>query len=170
MSEDGTKTPKFKVTDRRAFASDGTPRTDVDAETDELQPVDIDSSDDAHAQEGVESHARLADEGDSQTGSALPEQDAEPGAGEPPRAANPRFMDLVSMLATQALVHLGEMDHPGTGTTREELTSAQLMIDFLEVLAEKTEGNLDSAEDRALRDVVYDLRMRFLAKAKVINF
>ena len=169
MSEDGTNTPKFKVTDRRAFASDGTPRADVDAESEQAREDESGDSQDRREPDAG-ARAGVVDEHPPAPQPPGPRDDGESGTEEGAGAASPRFMDLVSMLATQALVHLGEMDHPGTGTTREELTSAQLMIDFLEVLAQKTAGNLDPTEDRALRDVLYDLRMRFLAKAKVINF
>lgn len=157
MSDDATKTPKFKVTDRRAFASDGTPRHDPSSETGEHEPS---------ADEAVYVPAAPVEETEPPREEILPPdpQDARS------HSATPRFNDLVSMLATQALMQLGEMGQAGSGTTREELQGAQLMIDLLEVLSDKTQGNLDPTEEQSLRDVLYDLRMRFLAKAKVLNF
>ncbi|NQT87537.1 DUF1844 domain-containing protein [bacterium] len=73
-----------------------------------------------------------------------------------------RFTILVSSIATQALVGLGEFEHPITKEKQVDLGSAQYSIDLLQTLVDKTKGNLNDDEDRYLSGILYDLRMRFV--------
>ena len=77
-----------------------------------------------------------------------------------------KFTILVSSIATQALVGLGEFEHPITKKKEVELGSAKYSIDLLQTLADKTKGNLSEDEDRYLSDILYDLRMRFVDASK----
>ena len=43
---------------------------------------------------------------------------------------------------------------------------AKQIIDTLGMMEEKTRGNLDADEERLLKSVLYDLRMRFVQKSK----
>jgi hypothetical protein len=63
-------------------------------------------------------------------------------------------------------VHLGEIPEPETNQSRVDLPIAKQIIDTLGMLQEKTKGNLDQDEDRLLRSVLYDLRMRYVEKSK----
>ena len=72
---------------------------------------------------------------------------------------------FVISLSSSALVHLGEIPEPETNQTRVDLPIAKQIIDTLGMLQEKTKGNLDQDEDRLLRSVLYDLRMRYVEKA-----
>jgi hypothetical protein len=73
-----------------------------------------------------------------------------------------KFTVLVSSLVTQALVSLGEVEHPISKQKEVDLESARFSIDLLQVLSEKTRGNLTDLEKRYLEGVLYDLRMRFV--------
>ena len=42
---------------------------------------------------------------------------------------------------------------------------AKQIIDTLGMLQEKTKGNLDQDEERLLKSVLYDLRMRYIQKS-----
>lgn len=85
-----------------------------------------------------------------------------PGPEELPPA---RFDLFVQGLLMEALIALGEMPHPSTQKQASNLPQARYLIDLLGVLEEKTRGNLSVDEDRLLKDAVYQLRMRYLAKA-----
>ncbi|HMP03439.1 MAG TPA: DUF1844 domain-containing protein [Gemmatales bacterium] len=82
----------------------------------------------------------------------------------PPEAAS--FASLVSSLATQALVGLGELEHPLLDKKEVHLAEARFHIDLLEMLAVKTQGNLTDPEKRLLDGLLFDLRMRFVEAAK----
>jgi hypothetical protein len=73
---------------------------------------------------------------------------------------------FIISLSSSALVHLGEIPEPETNQTRIDLPIAKQIIDTLGMLQEKTKGNLDQDEDRLLRSVLYDLRMRYVEKSK----
>lgn len=88
--------------------------------------------------------------------------------GTPPAAtpeALPRidFSTFVLSLAASAMVHLGLVAGPeGQRRERPDLPMAQQTIDTLEMLLEKTRGNLDADEERLLQSVLYEVRMSFV--------
>jgi len=75
------------------------------------------------------------------------------------------FLDLLSLLATQASLALGS-PHPMTGEAGEDLEMARAMISMIEVLRTKTKGNLALDEERTLDEILSQLRMEFTKKAK----
>ena len=76
-----------------------------------------------------------------------------------------RFDLFVSSMAMEALIGLGDAPHPTTKKTSMNLPQARYVIDLLGMLSEKTKGNLSVDEARMLKDVLYQLRMRYLAKS-----
>ncbi len=76
-----------------------------------------------------------------------------------------RFDVFISGIAMEALVALGEMPHPATRKQSVSLPQAKYLIDLLGVLEEKTRGNLSADEEKVFKDALYQLRMRYLAKA-----
>lgn len=75
------------------------------------------------------------------------------------------FSTFVLSLSSSAMVHLGEVPAPETGRIEENVQLAKHTIDILCMLKCKTEGNLDSEEKRLLDDILYELRMKFVAKS-----
>ena len=73
------------------------------------------------------------------------------------------FTTIVSMLATQAMLNLGTLPNPMTGTTDQNLPQAKHAIDLIEVLQEKTKGNCNSQEEAMLENLLHELRMAFVA-------
>ena len=96
--------------------------------------------------------------GAPESGAAAPQT---PEAEGPPEA---RFDLFVSGLAVDALIAMGDMPHPVTKKSAANLPHARYLIDLLGILEEKTRGNLSVDEDRLLKDTLYQLRMRYLAK------
>ena len=76
------------------------------------------------------------------------------------------FGMLITTLATEAMVGLGQIPRPGETTPTRQLEIAKYFIDTLELLEEKTKGNLTSEETAALGDILYQLRMAFVAAKK----
>ena len=70
---------------------------------------------------------------------------------------------------TQGLVLMGEVPNPYTNKKEEDLGSAQNIIDILTMLEQKTKGNLSSDEGNLLESVLYELRMKFMAKTNRIQ-
>lgn len=75
------------------------------------------------------------------------------------------FATFVISLSSSALVHLGEIANPETNTTEVNLALAKQTIDLLGLLEEKTRGNLSAQEEKLLKDVLFDLRMKYIQKA-----
>ena len=83
--------------------------------------------------------------------------------GFPPIQAS--FLMLITELAMQASLFMGEIPHPETNEPIEDLNRAKYLIDELGVLEEKTKGNLTPEESAALGGILYDLRMKFVEKS-----
>ncbi len=79
------------------------------------------------------------------------------------------FGTIVSLLYLPALIHLGVMPNPATGETNERLPLAKRHIDLLDLLKEKTQGNLDEDEAKALDDMLGQLKMIYLQKTQTIK-
>jgi len=75
------------------------------------------------------------------------------------------FSAFVMSLNTSALFLLGEIADPETGARKQDLVLAKHTIDTLNVLKEKTKGNLTEEEENMLGRFLYDLQMRYV-KAK----
>jgi hypothetical protein len=58
---------------------------------------------------------------------------------------------------------LGQLPHPATGELEFDAAHARFAIDMLDVIAEKTKGNLTPDEERGLQQVIHQLRMAFVA-------
>lgn len=104
-------------------------------------------------------------------GSTAADPAGQSGAAEPgtPGADKVRFGDLVSMLASQALLYMGAYPDPKTGQAMVSLEYAKLHIDLLGVLQEKTKGNLDEAERKMLERVTHELRVEFVELARELE-
>ena len=86
-------------------------------------------------------------------------EEAKEAGAKRPRAD---LLTLTATLAGQAMVHLGAVPHPITKKTAPDLDQARYTIDLLGVLEEKTKGNLTSEEERVLRSLLTDLRLRYV--------
>ena len=64
------------------------------------------------------------------------------------------------------MFHIGEIPNPETGKTEKNLPLAKQSIDIIEMLKEKTKGNLDPEEEKLLDIVLYDLRMKYVNALK----
>lgn len=76
------------------------------------------------------------------------------------------FSTFVISLSAQALAHLGEIPDPVQHAVRVDLDAARQVIDILGMLREKTKGNLDSAEEPLLGNILYDLRMKYVERSR----
>lgn len=72
------------------------------------------------------------------------------------------FLDVVSVFFNQGAMSLGAAPHPVTGKLFISFESAQESIDILEILQQKTKGNLTEEEDRVLTRLIDELKMAFV--------
>jgi len=78
----------------------------------------------------------------------------------------PDFGFFVTTIALQASISLGVVANPATGKTEESLPQAKFVIDTLAVLKEKTKNNLTKEESELLENVLYELRVQYIAKTQ----
>jgi hypothetical protein len=98
--------------------------------------------------------------------------------GDPPREERPEraakgglaplaFGTLVLSLSSSALVQLGVAPAPGESAPGEpNLPAAQQTIEILEMLRDKTRGNLTPDEEQLLESVLHDLHLRFVGSKR----
>jgi len=72
------------------------------------------------------------------------------------------FTNFVLSLSTSALFHFGDFPETEGGTPQKNLPAAKQTIDILNMLNEKTKGNLDKNESSLLQGVLYELKMRYV--------
>ena len=70
---------------------------------------------------------------------------------------------LLTTLITEAMVALGQLPHPVTGKSEMRANQARYFIDTIELLRDKTKGNLDREEELSLENALHQLRMAYLA-------
>ncbi len=174
----GDEQSTFKVTDRRLFNADGTPReiepgaepakaataapeTDsprteaavAEASAATAPAPQVQEQETQPAQSAVADSAPLGEEGEE----FYDEKDL-PGANDPAS-----FINFLMSLATNAAAALGMMPHPGTGESGVDLELARHWIDVLGMLRQKTRGNLAPQEDQMFEGVLADLRMQYVS-------
>ena len=171
--------PTFKITDRRLFNPDGSPREEIREEPEpsptpapEMGSTASDVADarpaEAHAvgatREAVEEAARA--EGARGETAAPRRAERERGAREAQAdaGASEEFLMLVEFLASFAADALGMVNHPGGGGG-VNLQLAKQCIDMLGTLKEKTQGNLSGEESQFLDMILSQLRMQYVSLA-----
>jgi hypothetical protein len=79
------------------------------------------------------------------------------------------FNSIILLLYLPALIQLGLLDDPQTGERRENLDLAKRNIDLLDLLRDRTKGNLEEEESRFLDDALSQLKMVYLKKKELIK-
>jgi hypothetical protein len=81
-----------------------------------------------------------------------------------PEKASPAvdFIGFILSLSTTAMYHFGDIPDPYTQKSEKNLAAAKQTIDILDIIREKTRGNLDDQEKELLEEALYELRMRFI--------
>lgn len=72
------------------------------------------------------------------------------------------FSTFVLSLSTSVLMNLGVVENPITKQKEKEPAVAKQTIDLLDLLKEKTQGNLTGEEARLLDDVLAELRLWYV--------
>jgi Domain of unknown function (DUF1844) len=73
-----------------------------------------------------------------------------------------RFIEFVVMQAQNAALFLGQIPNPKTGEPEVNLHLARMFIDQLEMIQEKTRGNLTNEEAAVLRNTLSNLQMAYV--------
>jgi Domain of unknown function (DUF1844) len=156
MEAEEEKPKAFKVDDRRRFSSDGDLKPEQRAETPPPSPSPVAASANPAAA------AAPASSLDTGTGFTAVNQPADTGAP----IGEMTFATFMVGLSTQALVHLGEIPDPQAGQLAEDLLAAEQLIDLIAMLQDKTRGNLDEGEAQLVQAILFELRMKYVERAR----
>jgi hypothetical protein len=182
----------FKVTDRRLFNPDGTPR-EVERQTpaDTAAAAVAETRDAASADAGQaagttstaaaqaatrqpeqrrsidDEHATVGGEGGgaraAREGRAAADEEGHAEQGIPGADDPASFINFLMSIASNAAASLGMMEHPVTGERGVDLQLAKHWIDVLGMLQEKTRGNLSTQERQIFEGLLSDLRMQYVS-------
>ncbi len=165
------KKPEFTVTDRRLFTPEGELRPDADEE----QPA-------AKAADEPKPAAEPPKPADPAVQTPPPPSAAEQKAQADAYSKSTRDLDsrlktelgsaqaqdlqmtferFLASLYMTALLQLGLVQEQG-GRPQIDLIGARQTVDTIEILKDKTKGNLTSAEETFLQNVLYELHMAYI--------
>lgn len=150
MPEEKKQEEPLTVVDRRRFTEEGERRSGV--ETSKVPEPPLAPPPPPSAAPAAESDASRA-----------ARQAYERQGG--PRQYKVDFETLVMSLSTSAMYQLGLVEDPVRGRPPADLEGAQHTIDMLGVIQEKARGNLTPQEKRLLEQVLYELRISYVALA-----
>ncbi len=90
----------------------------------------------------------------------LSEETIDAGVGGP--MPEPTFLEIVNLLAMQAVIGLGGMRMPDGREMPADINVAKHNIDLLEILRAKTLGQLDDTELKVLDATLHELHLGFV--------
>lgn len=165
--------PTFKVTDRRLFNPDGTPR-DIEREAEATSapaaasPASPETQTTAATTTGAVSSVKEA----TPESTAPAQASSEPspivssqtsGAAQEAASDPTAFANLVMFIASPAAAAMGMTEHPGLAPGELDLPLAKHCIDLLATIQQKTRGNLGQQEQQILEGLLAELRMQFVS-------
>ncbi len=153
----------FKVTDRRLFNADGSPReVPPEAKPESKAASAPDTAGTSNA--GTETRSDYVGPAPPQASEHAAPESAEPEEDELSDADNPAgFVNFIMSIASNAASSLGMMEHPVTHKREVDLELAKHWIDILGMLQQKTRGNLAAQEEKILEGLLADLRMQYVS-------
>jgi hypothetical protein len=95
-----------------------------------------------------------------------PKTEAKAAADEEVQLPEVNFSTFIFSLSSSALLHFGEIPDPSSGNKKKNLAMAKHTIDILAMLDEKTRGNLTRDEEQLFKNILYDLRMRYVKETQ----
>jgi len=155
----------FKVTDRRLFNADGTPREVPPEERPAPEPAKTETAPKADVPPAQATTATEQTATEAPTSLDVEDDlDREPTPEEVAAARDPAsFVNFLMSIASNAASALGMMEHPVTHERGVDLELGKHWIDVLGMLQKKTTGNLTAQEKQMLESLLADLRMQFVS-------
>src|SRR5690348_14633936 len=168
--------PNFKVTDRRLFNADGSPRDLPPEERPEPKPETVTATA-ATAAAGAQTETAASAQNEAATASPAAETIGGEAGGEfggeaeeeftEEELADARdpagFLSFIMSIASNAASALGMMEHPVTHQREVDVELGKHWIDVLGMLQKKTTGNLSAKEKQMPEGLLADLRMQYVS-------
>lgn len=157
MSREGTSKPSIKVTDKRLFTDDGDLRDPSAVEKSEEPSPKVETPNSPEPPEPKREEPR--------------QEQAEPqafGQGGEPEHPGTLFTSFVDSLVVNAYMALGMVRNPYRAEPEIDVQGARQMIDIIEMLAKKTQGNLTREESDYLKAHLGELKLAFVRRSQSI--
>jgi hypothetical protein len=74
----------------------------------------------------------------------------------------PTFLTIIQMFQLEGMVALGKMLNPANNQITKNLEHAKYVIDILDLLHEKTKGNLDQDEEKFISNALSTLKLNYV--------
>lgn len=75
------------------------------------------------------------------------------------------FATFILSLNSSAMLHFGDFEDPVSGKKEKNLTMAKQTIEMIDMLKEKTKGNLTPEEEMLLENILYELKIRYVKES-----
>ncbi len=161
MSEESEKDPGFKITDKRFSTKFSEQEEQKDKTVSEKNKVLEDEQ-----KEGKKKTFRERIFGKKKSEFSLESDVAEDNINEEFLSSEIDFSSFILSLGTQAMMHLGEIPNPVTKQKEINLTLAKQTIDLIELIKDKTIGNLTAGEEQLIDNFLYELRIKYVKENK----
>jgi len=135
MAEENEKEKPIEIKDKRHFARDGSVRPDTEKKKEDKIP---EPEEDKNA------------------------ESAEAGFGEEQELPEVDFASFIFSLSTSALIQMGIIKDPVSKKVEINLSGAKQTINIINMLKEKTKGNLNDEENKLIDQLLFDLRMKYV--------
>ena len=159
---------RIRVTDKRMFTAEGELRGDdqdqvpePSASNNRPEPTHVDA--DPRTERGVSKTAAPQQPARDSQEEFSDETARRHASVRDDHLPTPTFVDLIGMLAQPIAMFLGDARLPG-GEAEENLPLARFHIDLLELVENKTRGNISPEEAKLLEDMLFQLRLRYVEK------
>ena len=168
------KQESFTVTDRRLFTSDGEIREEVSSEQVPAKPEAASASQQTSAPVAereippAPNAAEQQKQADAYNKSAKDLDARVELSGHSSKELEMTFERFMASLYMTAMLQLGLMHEQG-GEPRIDLIGARQTIDTLNLLSEKTKGNLTATEQNFLQNCLYELRMAYVEVTNALS-
>ena len=169
----------FKVVDKRLFSKDGMTGEDQETKTNAKESAGTSESErnNIHEEKNIESEntrTELHDNVRSFSDNNAFEESETIGVKEKSEFSasdnndnnldelKADFSTFIYSLNAQALFYLGKLPNPMTGKYEKDLKTARYLVDTIDMLFNKTKGNLDANESKLITNILYDLKMFYV--------
>jgi Domain of unknown function (DUF1844) len=169
MEHEEEKPKAFKVDDRRRFSSEGDLKPEFQGAEAPSAPEPPPAAASVPPSAGTTHGSVEPPAGHAVHLDEAPPHDHDEHAGHAHaggHAAEMTFGSFLVGLSTQALMLLGDIPDPQSGRPQQDLVGAQQLIDIIGMLELKTRGNLDREEAQLIEAILYELRMKYVERAR----
>jgi len=102
----------------------------------------------------------------NESGTGMGDQDEQKEKAQDPISRRDLFLALVQSFQAAAMQQMGKIVNPFTQKIERDMPQAKLSIEMLEMLKERTTGNLMREEARLLDHILTELRLNYVDEAQ----